>query len=123
MIVSIHEYELADDATPAEFEAAVDEAESRELFDLPGLTEYWFLMGIKGDRVDQYTAVWQYESREAWRELWGPVEDPKPKAEYPDPWLEWEDELLGPLLVADPDEIRFTSYDVLESSASSTLNC
>ena len=113
MIVSIHEYELADDATPAAFEAAVAEAESRNLFDLPGLSEYWFLKGIKGARADQYTAVWQYESRAAWRQLWGPVADPKPKAEYPDPWLEWEDDLLAPVLSEDPDEIRFTSYRTL----------
>lgn len=72
------------------------------------------MKGIKGARADRYTAVWQYEGREAWRQLWGPVDDPKPKAEYPDLWLEWEDELLTQLFTKDPDEIRFTSYRTLE---------
>lgn len=114
MIVSVHEYELSRDATPAEFEAAVAEAESRNLFDLPGLVNYWFLRGIKGARVNRYTAIWQYDSREAWAELWGPVDDPNPKTAYPDPWLEWEDELLKPLLADDPDDIDFTSYQTLD---------
>lgn len=113
MIVSIHEYELATDVTPAEFEAVVSEADSRDLFALPGLVDYEFLHGIKGARADQYTAIWRYESRAAWRELWGPVDDPVPKAAYPAAWQTWEDELLSPVLAEDPDEITFTSYEVV----------
>lgn len=110
MIISIHEYELADGITSEEFESVVEEAISRKLFDLPGLVDYWFLEGIKGSRVDQYTAIWQYESVEAWEALWGPIDNPTPKEEYPDSWIEWEDELLDPLLSEDPDDIEFTSY-------------
>ena len=116
MIVSIHEYELATDATPAEFEAVVSEAESRDLFALSGLVDYEFLHCIKGARADQYTAIWRYESRAAWRELWGPVDDPVPKSAYPEEWQTWENELLSPVLAEDPDEITFTSYEVVHST-------
>lgn len=116
MIVSIHQYELAATATAEDLRAAIDEAENRELFDLPGLVEYRFLHGIKGDRKDGYTAIWTYDSREAWEDLWGTVEDPVPKSEYPDEWNVWEDELLEPILAGDPDAIEYTSYDVIHRS-------
>lgn len=117
MIVSIHEYELAESTTEQEFRDAVREAQRRDLFDLPGLVEYRFLHGIRGDREGSYTAVWTYESREAWRNLWGPVDDPVTTEEYPDGWTEWEDDLLAPLLSEDPDDVDYTSYEVFESSA------
>lgn len=59
--------------------------------------------------------MWIYESRSAWAAVWGPVDDPVPKSEYPDEWLTWEDELLGPILAADPDTIEYTSYDLVAS--------
>ena len=71
MIISIHNYELAPGVTADDFEAAITEAESRGLFSLPGLESYEFLRGIKGDRIDEYTAIWRYESRAAWEALWG----------------------------------------------------
>jgi hypothetical protein len=111
MIVSIHHYELADGADEDAFREAVAEAERRDLFDLPGLADYQFLRGIKGDRDGAFTAVWTYESREAWEALWGPVDDPVPKDEYPERWQTWEEDLLGPLLPGDPDDIEFTSYE------------
>jgi hypothetical protein len=39
--------------------------------------------GIKGPRADQLSAIWIYESREAWEALWGTVDRPKRKQEYP----------------------------------------
>ena len=115
MIVSIHNYGLAESATEEDFREAVREAERRELFDLPGLVEYQFLYGIKGARSGGFTAVWTYESREAWQELWGPVDDPVSKEEYPDRWVVWEDDLLAPILADDPDEIEYTSHEVIHS--------
>lgn len=116
MIVSIHHYELAESATEEDFRKAVQEAKRRDLFDLPGLVKYQFLRGIKGARKDRFTAVWTYESREAWRELWGPIEDPQSREAYPDGWIVWEDELLAPILIENPDEIEYTSYGVIEST-------
>ncbi|WP_336135415.1 hypothetical protein [Natronomonas amylolytica] len=113
MIISIHRYELGVDTTAEDFEAAIAEAERRGCFDLPGLVEYRFLRGIKGNRTDGYTAVWTYESRETWEALWGPVDDPVPKSEYPDGWNVWEDDILDPLLAGPPDDIAYTSYEVV----------
>lgn len=112
-VVSVHEYELVEDADGSDLEAAVAAAERRGLFDLPGLVDYRFLRGVKGDREGRHAAVWTYESREAWEALWGPPEDPNPPAEYPDGWREWEEDLLGPLLPEDPDDVSFTSYGTL----------
>jgi hypothetical protein len=117
MIVSVHHYELAESATDRAFRAAVREAERRGLFDLPGLVDYRFLRGLKGARRDGYAALWTYESEAAWERLWGPVEDPVPKAEYPERWVEWEDDLLAPLLADDPDEIDYTSYEVIDGAS------
>lgn len=116
MIVSIHNYELAAEAKPEDFEAAITEAESLGLFSLPGLQSYEFLRGIKGHRVEKYTAIWRYESRDAWEMLWGTVDEPLPKSEYPEKWQTWEDNLLAPLLSEDPDKILFTSYSVVSDS-------
>jgi hypothetical protein len=116
MIISIHHYELAESATDQEFHDAVREADRRGLFDLPGLDEYRFLRGIKGTRKDGYTALWMYDSREAWQNLWGSNEDPVSQEEYPDKWNQWEEELLAPLIAGDPDDIDYTSYEVIDSS-------
>lgn len=114
-MLSIHEYELAEGKTAEEFRQAVREAEERGLFDLDGLAGYRFLRGVKGARQGKFTALWCWESRDAWKALWGPVGDPKPPVEYPERWKEWE-KLLEPLLTEDPDEIRFTSYRTLETA-------
>ena len=116
MIVSIHHYELAESATDQEFHDAIREAERQGLFDLPGLVEYRFLRGIKGTRKDGYTALWMYESRQAWQALWGPSEDPVSQGEYPDKWKQWEEELLAPLIPGNPDNIDYTSYETIDSS-------
>jgi hypothetical protein len=114
VITSIHHYELAESADPSDFRDAVEEAVRRELFaSIPGLVDYRFVRGIKGDRTGKFAAVWTYESLEAWSDVWGPVDDPVPKAEYPDEWLSWEDELLEPIPADDPDDIQFTSYEVV----------
>lgn len=117
MVVSVHHYELAESTTESEFHETVAEAISRGLFDeIPGLVDYRIGRGIKGDRTGKFAAVWIYENHEAWADLWGPVDDPVPKAEYPDDWLTWEDELLDPLLAEDPDKIEYTSYELIASS-------
>lgn len=116
MVVSVHHYVLAESAAPAEFREAVAEARSRGLFErIPGLVEYRIGRGIKGARAGQFAAVWVYESKEAWVDVWGPVDDPVPKTDYPDPWRTWEDELLAPVLADDPDTIEYTSYDLIAS--------
>lgn len=114
MITSIHHYELAESARPSDFQDAVEEAISQELFEsIPGLVDYEFGRGLKGARTGKFVAIWWYESREAWTDVWGDVDEPRPKAEYPHEWLIWEDELLAPLLAEDPDEIEYTSYEVV----------
>ena len=80
-VISIHEYDLRPGADVAAFERAIRDAEARGLFALAGLVEYHFLKGIKGARRDAYSAVWIFESREAWEELWGSLEAPHPPAD------------------------------------------
>lgn len=116
-IISIHEYELRPEVAPAAFEAAVQEAVSRRLFELPGLAAFHFLKGIKGARAEKFAAVWIYESREAWERLWGSPVAPKSREAYPPSWLIWEDDILAPLLVCEPDRIIFTSYEVMRVTA------
>lgn len=112
MIVSIHHYELAESTTPDEFDAAVHEAAQRGLFDLPGLVDWRFLRGLRGSREGRFAAMWVYEDRQAWQALWGPVDDPASKDDYPDEWRTWEDEILAPLITEDPDEIVHTAFEV-----------
>jgi hypothetical protein len=112
-VISIHEYELKPGVLEANFERAIGDAERRGLLNLPGLVGHHFLKGLKGARRGAYAAIWIFESREAWERLWGPVEAPRPAAEYPDNWKVWENEILAPLLTQDPDTIRFTSYQEL----------
>jgi hypothetical protein len=114
-ILSIHEYELAPHANSDEFEAALRTAREKGIPELPGLEDYYLLEEIKGARRDRYTAVWIYESRDAWTALWGTPDDPVPKEDYPENWKTWEDEVLAPHLSSDPDAIRFTSYRELHS--------
>jgi hypothetical protein len=114
MITSVHHYKLAESAKPADFHDAVETAVSRELFEnVPGLVDYQLCHGIKGERTGEFAAIWTYESVEAWTDVWGPVDDPVPKSEYPDEWLTWEDDLLEPILADDPDEIEYTTYEVV----------
>ncbi|HEY6717719.1 MAG TPA: hypothetical protein VI232_15370, partial [Reyranella sp.] len=110
-VISVHEYELKPGVQDADFERALHDAERRGLFDLPGLAAHHFLRGLKGARRGAYTAIWIFESREAWERLWGTVEAPRSAAEYPENWKIWENAVLAPLLAQDPDTIRFTSYE------------
>ncbi len=112
-IVSIHEYPLKPGVEAEQFERAVHEAGERQLLELPGLVQHAFLRGIRGSRRGEYAAVWVYQSRAAWERLWGPVDRPRPKHEYPEHWKIWEDEVLAALLDRDPDRIRFTAYEQL----------
>ncbi|WP_418285285.1 hypothetical protein [Halorubrum sp. DTA46] len=118
MVVSVHHYELSESATPSEFRDAVNEAVDRGLFEnVPGLVDYRIGRGIRGDRAGRFAAVWIYESREAWADVWGPADDPVTRTDYPDEWLTWEDELLDPLLSEDPDAIEYTSYELVAGRA------
>jgi len=110
-VISVHEYELRPDVQEVDFERALHEAKRSGLFDLPGLTGHHFLRGLKGARRGAYTAIWIFESREAWERLWGTVEAPRPAGEYPENWKVWENTILAPFLTQDPDTIRFTSYE------------
>ena len=114
-VISIHEYVLKPGVDAHQFENALRIAQGHGLFQLPGLLAYHVVKGIKGARQSQYTAIWIYESREAWEALWGSVEHPRRKHEYPANWQVWEDEILAPLLTQDPDTITFASYEELPS--------
>lgn len=104
-----------------QFEQALGIAQERALFHLPGLADYHIVKGIKGSRKGCYTDIWIYESREAWEALWGPVDEPRNKHEYPANWQVWENELLAPLLSQEPDTITFTSYEELPSAVGQTI--
>lgn len=112
-IVGIHEYEFRAGVNVSDFEATVREAEERGLFRLPGLIEYRFLRGVKGERNGSYAAIWVFASREEWEALWGSPDKPIGKESYPASWKVWEDELLAPLLDRDPDTITYTDYEQL----------
>ena len=114
LLISIHEYEIKPGVNYKDFENAVKEADEKGLFKLPGLKEYHFVKGIRGRRKDKYAAIWIYESKEAWEELWGPADNPKNKEEYPANWRKWEDEVLAPFLRREPDKITFTSYQKVD---------
>ncbi len=115
-VISIHEYVLKPEIDDEQFEQALGIAQERALFYLPGLADYHIVKGIKGTRKGCYTAIWVYESREAWEALWGTVDAPRNKHEYPANWQVWENELLAPLLSQEPDTITFTSYEELPSA-------
>lgn len=112
-VISIHEYVLKPDADERAFVFAIYKAQADGILQLPGLVAYHFLRGIKGVRQGGYTALWIYESREAWERLWGTSEHPRPKEEYPENWKIWEQEILAPFLIQDPDQITFTAYEEL----------
>jgi len=113
-IVSIHEYDLKPGINAEQFEHVLRDAEARGLLQLPGLVAHHFVKGVKGVRRGGYAAVWIYESREAWEQLWGTLEHPRLPLEYPATWNVWEQDLLAPLLKDHPDAIRFTAYEELE---------
>lgn len=112
-IISVHEYELKPGVQGAQFERAFQEAEVRGLFKLPGLLTCHFVKGIRGARKGKYAVLWVYESQEAWEQIWGAIDQPISKGEYPEKWSIWEDEILLNFLSQDPDRINFTSYLVL----------
>jgi hypothetical protein len=61
------------------------------------------LKGLKGAHQAGYSAIWIYESQEAWEMLWGPLECPVQPPEYPEKWKIWENEILAPFLTQHPD--------------------
>jgi hypothetical protein len=109
-VISIHEYELKPDVEVSDFEHALHIAEDQELFQLPGLVGRHFIKGLKGSRIGKFAAIWVYESRDVWEDLWGPPDQPRESAEYPENWQKWE-KLLEHFLAQDPDEIVFTAYE------------
>lgn len=110
-VISVHEYLLRPGTDRDQFEQALRDAERRGLLQLPGLLDHFLLRGIRGARSGEYAALWVYESRKAWGQLWGPVSTPKAKQDYPPNWKIWEDEVLAPFLDEDPDNISFTAYE------------
>jgi hypothetical protein len=111
LVISVHEYQLRSGVSNEQFEAAVENARSRGLFNLPGLVEYHFLRRIRGTRKADYAAIWIYESKNSWIKLWGTPENPLKKEDYPEKWNIWENEFLAPLLTVDPDHIYFSAYE------------
>lgn len=109
-VISVHEYSLKQGVHEADFRDAIDRAKELGLFQLPGLMDYYFVKGIKGIRQGQFSAIWIYESREFWEQLWGSPENPVGKEHYPKNWQIWEDEILAPLIEGDPDRIEYTTY-------------
>jgi hypothetical protein len=109
-VISVHEYILKPTVDEKLFERTIQEAEKRGLFRLPGLDGYHMLKGIKGSRRGCYAAIWVYEDRQAWEDLWGSPEYPKERKDYPENWRVWE-EILSSFLTDDPDEIQFTVYE------------
>jgi len=109
-IISVHEYVLKSTVDEKSFHKAIQEAERRGLFQLPGLLGYHMLKGIKGSRRGCYVGIWVYVDRQAWERLWGSPEHPKEKNDYPENWRAWE-EILSAFLTDDPDEIQFTAYE------------
>ncbi len=112
-ILSLHEYELKPGVPGQALEAAVQTANARRLFDLPGLQGFLLLRGVKGAHRGRYAILWRYQSRQAWEALWGSLEQPKARQDYPPSWRIWEDEFLAPLLAQHPDSIRYTAYEVV----------
>jgi hypothetical protein len=112
-IISIHEYDLKPGSDAQQFEDLIRAAEARGLLQLPGLTAHYFVRGSKGARRGAYAAVWIYESREAWEQLWGTPEQPRSPQDYPENWKIWEEEILAPFLAQPPDAVRFTAYEEL----------
>ena len=112
-LISIHEYVLNKNVTGEQFEKAIEHARSLDLFNLPGLIDHRFLKYIRGTRQVQYAAIWIYADRESWEKLWGPVDNPVKKQDYPGKWKTWENEILTPLLEQDPDQIYYASFEEL----------
>lgn len=98
-VVSLHQYVLREGHGPAALREAAIRADRHGLFELPRLEDYLFVEGIKDDRRGRCAALWIYALEEAWKRLWGPSEEPKPK--YPENWITSEDELLAPILARD----------------------
>lgn len=95
--------------------ATAKEAAERGLFELPGLVRWWFGERIKGQLPGRASSFWVYESRAAWEALWGTPEDPASPGDYPELWVIWEQEYLGPLLDRSADAIEFGSYQTWRS--------
>lgn len=112
-IISVHEYILKPGTDEREFEKAIHEAEKRGLLRLPGLVGHHFVKGIRGSRSGSYAAIWVYESRDRWQALWGSPDRPREKRDYPENWKIWEEKVLAPFLIQDPDRINFTTYQEL----------
>src|SRR2546430_13375698 len=116
-MISIHEYDLRPGSGAGRFEEAIRAAEARGLFALRGLTAHHFIKGVKGARNDAYAAVWVYESREAWERLWGTLERPLERTQYPEKWRVWEKERLAPHPSRPPARINITASAGLLSGA------
>ena len=109
-VISIHEYSLKPDVSEIQFEGAILNARQQGLLNLPGLIDCFLVKGIRGSRKGCYAAIWVYESQTAWEKLWGTIQAPLIKEDYPETWQAWEVRILRPFLAQDPDKIQFTAY-------------
>jgi hypothetical protein len=66
--------------------------------------------GLGRERLDYRKDL---AGKEAWESLWGPIDKPLSKTDYPQNWKVWENEVLFPFLDQDPDKIKFTSCQEL----------
>jgi len=110
-VFSLHEYVLRPGVDENDFKSAVRRAQEGGLLQFPGLIDFHLVKGIKGSRRGYFATLWIYESRDAWQRLWGSPDEPLEKENYPENWRIWEEEILAPFLVGDPDQIRYTTYE------------
>lgn len=109
-VISVHLYSLRAGTKLEQLRETAQLAAEQGLFELPGLSNWWFGEHMKGGLPGQASSFWVYESRAAWEALWGTLENPVPPAAYPELWVTWEQEYLGPLLDRPADAITFGSY-------------
>jgi hypothetical protein len=109
-IFSLHEYDLRPGVPPLDFERALRDGAASGLLEIPGLAAFRLGRGVKGARLGLHAALWIYESRAAWEQIWGLADRPLPPQEYPPGWRKWE-QVLSPFLATPPDAIRFTTYE------------
>jgi len=113
-IFSLHIYPLKKGIRADDFHRIVLEYLEREFAGFPGLLEWTLLNGIKGEHEGKYGILWVYSSRTSWERIWGPVDHPKTREDYPSQWKSWET-FLSTLLDREPDKILFTTFEQVDN--------
>ncbi len=112
-VISIHIYALRQEIDEETFLRNVTGYLKERFGGLKGLRGLKVLRGLRGRYRDHFAILWVYESYEAWRELWGEPDKPRPPEEYPDEWKSWE-AFLANYLDRDPDKIEYTAFIEVE---------